>query len=156
MASMTRPASGPSGRRCRGISAYGSKRWADAMRALTHSLEAARLDDKARSASPARFDSRDLEDLPAPVQRYFRVVLKDSQPIVSTLMIAMAGTVNTSATKEQWKPFPSQQRVVRHRPGFQGEAKVLMLPGLVIRVLDSCIAGSGLLRAAPWWEAKSS
>src|SRR5450432_2239234 len=91
-----------------GISAYGSKRWADAMRALTRSLEAARLDDKARLAAPPRFDSRDLEDLPAPVQRYFRAVLKDGQPMVAAVTIDMAGTFNTSATTEQWKPFTSQ------------------------------------------------
>jgi hypothetical protein len=131
-----------------GISAYGAKRWTDFMRALTRSLEAARLDDKARSASPARFDSRDLEGLPAPVQRYFRAVLKDGQPIVSALTIDMAGTFNMSAAAEQWKPFTSQQRVVTHRPGFLWEAKVSMLPGLVVRVLDSYIAGAGLLNAA--------
>src|SRR5450755_85567 len=128
-----------------GISAYGAKRWTDFMRALTRSLEAARLDDKARSASPARFDSRDLEGLPAPVQRYFRAVLKDGQPIVSALTIEMAGTFIMSAAAEQWKPFTSQQRVVTHRPGFLWEAKVSMLPGLVVRVLDSYIAGAGLL-----------
>jgi hypothetical protein len=52
------------------------------------------------------------------------------------------------ATTEQWKPFTSPQRVVTHRPGFLWEAKVSMLPGLVVRVLDSYIAGSGLLHAA--------
>jgi hypothetical protein len=118
------------------------------MRALTRSLEAARLDDKARSASPARFDSRDRLDMPAPVQRYFRAVLKEGQPMVAAVTIEMAGTFNMSATTEQWKPCTSQQRVVAHRPGFLWEAKVSMLPGLVVRVLDSYIAGSGLLHAA--------
>jgi hypothetical protein len=131
-----------------GVFAYGSKRWTDAMRALTRRLEATRLDDKARSVSPARFDSRDLEDLPAPVQRYFRAVLKDGQPMVAAVTIDMAGTFNMSASTERWKPFTSQQRVITRRPGFLWEAKVSKLPGLVVRVLDSYIAGSGLLHAA--------
>ena len=40
-------------------------------------LEAARVADKAQSPSPARYDSRELQGLPAPVQRYFRAVLKE-------------------------------------------------------------------------------
>ena len=91
-----------------GVFAYGSKRWSDATRILRRSLEAARTDGKARSASQAHFDSRELEDLPAPVQRYFRAVLKEGQPIVSALTIEMVGTFNMSTTAEQWKPFTSR------------------------------------------------
>ena len=131
-----------------GASAYGSKRWADATRVLRRSLEAARTDGKARSASPARFDSRELADLPAPVQRYFRAVLKEGQPTISALTIDMVGTFNMSTAAEHWKPFTSQQRVATHRPGFLWDAQVSMLPGLVVRVVDSYIAGSGLLHAA--------
>jgi hypothetical protein len=118
------------------------------MRALTHRLEAARLDDKSPSASPVRFDSRELEGLPGPVQRYFRAVLKEGQPIVSALTINMAGNFNMSATAEHWKPFTSRQRVVTRRPGFLWDAQMSMLPGLLVRVVDSYIAGSGLLHAA--------
>ena len=94
-----------------GLSAYGSNRWTDTTRQLTIRLEAARIDEKTRSPSPARFDSHELEDLPAPVQRYFRAVLKEGQPIVSALTIDMAGTFNMSATGEQWKPFTSRSEV---------------------------------------------
>jgi hypothetical protein len=131
-----------------GLSAYGSKQWTDSMRALTRRLEAARIEAKVRSASPARFESRELEGLPAPVQRYFRAVLKEGQPIVSALTIDMAGTFNMSATAEQWKPFTSRQRVVTRRPGFLWDARMSMPPGLAVRVVDSYIAGNGLLHAA--------
>jgi hypothetical protein len=130
------------------LSAYGSKRWADTTRQLTVRLDAARIDEKARSPSPTRFDARELEGLPAPVQRYFRAVLKEGQPIVSALTIDMAGSFNMSATGEQWKPFTSRQRVVTRRPGFLWNAQVSMLPGLAARVVDSYIAGEGMLRAA--------
>jgi hypothetical protein len=131
-----------------GLSAYGSNRWTDATRTLTRRLEAARIDEKVRPPSPARFDSRELEGLPAPVQRYFRAVLKDGQPIIAAVTVELAGTFNLSATGEQWKPFTSRQRVVTRRPGFLWDAQVAMLPGVPVRVVDGYIAGEGLLHAA--------
>ena len=131
-----------------GLAAYGSKRWTDFTRTLTRRLEAARIDEKAQSPSPARFDSRELEGLPAPVQRYFRAVLKDGQPIIAAATVNLTGTFNLSATAEQWKPFTSWQRVVTRRPGFLWDAQVSMLPGLPVRVVDGYIAGEGLLHAA--------
>ena len=53
-----------------------------------------------------------------------------------------------SASGEQWKPFTSQQHVVTRRPGFLWDAQISMMPGLPVRVVDSYIAGQGLLRAA--------
>ena len=101
---------------------------------------------------PTRYDARELEGLPAPVQRYFRAVLRDGQPIVSAVTIEMAGTINMSATTEQWKQFTSTQRVVTGgggaRPGFMWDAKIAMLPGIKVHVVDSYITGTGLVRAA--------
>jgi hypothetical protein len=129
-----------------GLSAYGDKRWADATRTLTGALEAARTGEKHSSA--ARFDPRELEGLPAPVQRYFHAVLKEGQPIIVAATLEIVGTLNLSATGEQWKPFTSRQRVVIHRPGFLWDARVSMLPGLPVGVHDSYIAGVGMLHAA--------
>jgi hypothetical protein len=131
-----------------GLSAYGSTQWSDTTRTLTSRLEAARLDEKAQPPSPPRYDSRELEGLPAPVQRYFRAVLQDGQPIIAATTVELAGTFNLSATDEQWKPFTSRQRIVTRRPGFLWDAQVAMLPGVTVRVVDSYIAGEGLLHAA--------
>lgn len=131
-----------------GLSVYGSNRWTESMRMLTGRLEAGRINEKMRPPSPTRFDSRELEGLPAPVQRYFRAVLKEGQPIIAAVTVELAGTFNLSATEERWKPFTSRQRIVTRRPGFLWDAKVSMLPGLVVRVVDSYIAGEGLLLAA--------
>lgn len=131
-----------------GLCAYGVRRWADAARKLTDRLEAARMDRKIPPSLPTHFDLRELDGLPAPVQRYFRAVLKDGQPMVSSLTIAMAGSFNMSTTGERWKPFTSQQRVVTRRPGFLWDAQITMLPGLAARVVDGYIAGEGMLRAA--------
>jgi hypothetical protein len=131
-----------------GLTAFGSKRWTDRMAALTGGLEAARSDGSVKPPYPTHYDAHELEGLPAPVQRYFRAVLKDGQPIVSAVTIEMTGTINMSATAEQWKPFTSKQRVVTRRPGFMWDAQISMLPGMKVRVVDSYIAGKGLVQAA--------
>ena len=136
------------------LTAMGSSRWAGRMGTLTRSLDTGRGVAVAKPPHPndtTHYDARELEGLPAPVQRYFRAVLKEGQPMVSAVTIEMAGTINMSATAEQWKPFTSVQRVVTSAgsgSGFIWDAKIAMLPGITVRVVDSYIAGKGLLQAA--------
>jgi hypothetical protein len=130
------------------LSAYGSSRWTDAMLLLTLRLEAARIDERDRQSWVGRYDCRELDGLPAPVQRYFRAVLKHGQPIIAAARVDLTGTFNMSPIGEQWKPFISRQRVVTRRPGFVWDAQVAMFPGVPVRVVDSYVAGEGLLRAA--------
>ena len=96
-----------------GLAAYGAVRWAESTRKLLLRLESTRL-----PATTPRYDARELEGLPAPVQRYFRAVLKDGQPIVSAATVEHVCTFNLKQPGEQWKPFTSSQRVVTRRPGF--------------------------------------
>ena len=106
-------------------------------------LEAARL-----PAPAGRYDTREIEGLPAPVQRYFRAVLKEGQPFIATATFELAGTINMSSTGgDNWKPFTSSQRALTHRPGFLWNGRVSMLPGLAAHVHDSYIAGTGTLHA---------
>ena len=127
-----------------GSIAFGSSRWAGATQTQMAKLEAVRL-----PAPAGHYDAREIEGLPAPVQRYFRAVLKDGQPHIAAATFDLAGTINMSATGgENWKPFTSSQRAVIHRPGFLWNGRVSMLPGLAARVHDSYIAGTGTLHAA--------
>ena len=130
-----------------GLMAYGSWRWNERSTALLAKLEAARVPH-----AVVRYDSRELLSLPAPVQRYFRAALTDGQAIITAASIRHAGTFNTSATAEQWKPFTSQQRVITRRPGFGWDARVTMFPGLPlhirVHVHDAYIAGAGFLHGA--------
>ena len=129
------------------LRAVGAGRWAERVRTRVSQLESGSVDARGRLPSPARFDARELEGLPAPVQRYFRAVLTDGQPIIATATLEMTGTMNLSATAEQWKPFTSQQRVVTRKPGFLWDARVVMFPGIPAHVEDSYIAGHGRLIA---------
>ena len=126
-----------------GLMAYGSWRWNEGTTALLSRLEAARLPH-----AVARYDTREIQALPAPVQRYFRAALTDGQAIITAVSIRHGGTFNMSATVEQWKPFTSQQRVITRRPGFVWDAHVMMFPGVPVHVHDAYIAGTGLLHGA--------
>lgn len=123
------------------IAAYGASRWAESTRALMGRLEAARL-----PATASRYDARELEGLPAPVQRYFRAVLRDGQRIVTAVTVEHTGNFNVSQTGEQWKSFTSRQRVVTRRPGFVWDARVALMPGMAVHVHDAYVAGVGLLK----------
>jgi hypothetical protein len=126
-----------------GLNAYGTWRWAGRTRALMSRLEAARM-----APAPARYDARDLDGLPPPVQRYFRTVLKDGQTIIAAVAVNHAGTFNMGETSDRWKPFASRQRVVARRPGFVWDGRVMMMPGLPVHVHDAYIAGEGILHPA--------
>lgn len=131
-----------------GLSAYGAKKWSEVSEKLTQSLEAGRLEPSKQPLLKTRYDAKELEGLPAPVQKYFRTVLKDGQTIVSSTTLSMSGNINMSTTSEQWKPFTSVQHVVTRRPGFIWDARIEMFPSIEVRVIDSYVTGNGLLHAA--------
>ena len=123
--------------------ALGAARWQSASQEMHARLEAAHSPNK-----PANYDASELNGLPAPVQRYFRAVLSDGQPIVSRVSVTHTGTFNMSETGEQWKPFTSTQHVTTRPPGFVWNARITMMPGLPVRVHDAYVAGEGILRAS--------
>jgi hypothetical protein len=122
------------------VAGLGASRWAQSTRALLARLEAARAAPTMRV-----FDAGELEGLPGPVQRYFRTVLQDGQPIVAAASVEHRGSFNLGADGEQWKPFTSTQRVVTQRPGFVWDARIAMLPGVAVHVHDAYVAGEGIL-----------
>src|SRR5919199_1933891 len=122
---------------------YGAYRW----NASTQELRA-RLDSARVPVRPQTVDFRELEGLPAPVQRYFRAVLQEGQPMVAGVRVQHRGTFNMGETTDQWKPFTSDQEVVTQRPGFDWDGRVTMMPGLPVRVHDAYVAGEGILHAS--------
>ena len=77
-----------------GLTTYGNARWAEATRTLAGRLEAARLPPTA-----SVYDVRELEGLPAPVQRYFLAVLKDGQRIITAAWRPRACCCPPAATR---------------------------------------------------------
>jgi hypothetical protein len=126
-----------------GIIAFGSYRWHLGTKALRANLEAARLPIK-----PLTFDAREIADLPQPVQRYFRAVLKDGQPLIAAARVSHQGTFNMSETAEKWSAFTSTQLVITQRPGFDWDGRITMMPGINAFVHDAYVSGEGILDAA--------
>jgi hypothetical protein len=124
---------------------YGRLRWAKATQVLLGQLEASR-----RLATHLHYNAREIEGLPAPVQRYFRAVLMDGQPIVTGITVQHTGTFNVTAlgSREIWMPFTSEQRVLTHRSGFVWNARMALFPGIAIFVHDAYVAGVGTLHPA--------
>jgi hypothetical protein len=124
-----------------GVTLYGSARWAQNTKDLLDRLEAARV-----APSIPRYDAAsELAGLPPPVQRYFRAVLTDGQPIIQAVAVNHEGTFNMGQTTDSWKRFTSRQRVVTRRPGFVWDGKVMMMPGVPVYVHDAYVAGEGIL-----------
>ncbi len=130
-----------------GAVAYGSWHWEKGTRAILVQLEAARVLPSS-SVFPSRYDLRQLEGLPAPVQRYFRAALKDGQPMIAAVSLEQTGTFNMSESAEAWKPFTAKQRVITQRPGFDWDARIGMFPFVAAHIHDAYIAGHGVLRGA--------
>jgi len=122
---------------------YGSVRWQSATREMHAKLEAARRPIGVKTYSPD-----ELITLPAPVQKYFRTVLKEGRPMISAVRVEHSGTFNMSETGDHWRPFTSTQLVITQRPGFDWEGRIAMMPGLSVRVHDAYIAGEGILHAS--------
>lgn len=121
---------------------YGMNRWRSNTEVLRAEVEATRA-----SINPGSYDPQELAGLPAPVQRYFRAVLKEGQPLIAAVSVEHTGTFNMSETGEQWKPFKSTQHVITVRPGFIWDAHVRMAPAMTVRVHDAYVAGEGVLTA---------
>jgi hypothetical protein len=93
-------------------------------------------------------DFQELCGLPLPVQRYFRLVLTEGQPIVTGVRLRHEGTFNMGKRAARWKPFSSDQLVVVHPPGFDWDARIVLWPCVSVHVHDAYVAGTGILHAA--------
>jgi hypothetical protein len=129
---------------CLGIAAvYGSYRW----QSNTDKLRA-QLTDGQQTIKPQIYDPKEIENLPAPVQRFFRTVLKDGQAIVVAVSLFQKGQFNMSETEAKWSPFTATQVVTTQRPGFDWDARIQMAPGMSAFVHDAYLLGEGSLHAS--------
>ncbi|HET9065233.1 MAG TPA: DUF6544 family protein [Gemmatimonadales bacterium] len=121
----------------------GARRWSRVTTTLRQQIDAARITRPARQV-----DFRELADLPAPVQRYFRTALVDGQPIVGAARFQHSGSFNMGEATDRWASFTSDQLITTHRPGLDWNGRIRMAPGLSVRVHDAYVAGEGILHAA--------
>jgi hypothetical protein len=102
---------------------------------------------KARAAGtgyqPARVDFASLRDLPAPVERYFRHVLRPGQPFIREAEFRQRGVLRTTPQSERWLEFRAEQLVMTGAPAFVWEARVSLSRLLHVLVQDSYADGVG-------------
>jgi hypothetical protein len=124
-------------------SLYGKYQW---------QLETDRLRDRLtngkQTINPKIYDSKDLEGLPTPVQRFFQTVLKPGQPIVAAVNLSQQGIFNMSETEAKWSPFTATQIVTTQRPGFDWDARIQMAPSVSAFVHDAYALEEGSLHAS--------
>lgn len=97
---------------------------------------------------------RSLAELPPPVQKYFRRVLRDGQPQIRRAFFTQSGDLKINPGAAEWSPFSARQFVSIRKPGFLWNAKIEIAPLLHVNVVDSYVDGTGagsvaLLSAVP-------
>ena len=93
-----------------------------------------------------RYHATELQGLPPVVQRFFKATLPEGTPIITAATLEQTGALNLGESADLWKAFTARQRVVTQRPGFVWDARLSMLPGLVVRVHDAYLQGQGWLQ----------
>jgi type II secretory pathway pseudopilin PulG len=121
---------------------FGNQRWRKNDQQVRVCLLAAR-----QTISPRVYDAREIENLPAPVRRFFSLILTDGQPMITTARIASAGEFSLGSVRNNWRPFKAQQLFTVHRPGFIWDARISMAPGVTAFVRDAYVTGTGVLHA---------
>lgn len=105
-----------------------------------------------RSGPQGRFDSAELDNLPAPVRRYLAHVLQPGQPLIESVRLWQTGTINLDAALgDDWRRFSADQAVTMQPPGFDWDARVAPLSGLRpfgLQVRDAYVAGKSLMRVS--------
>jgi hypothetical protein len=122
-----------------------SRRWQAASDRQTGELE--RL--AAGRREPVSFGS--LTTLPDPVQRYFRLVLRDGQPRIRIARVRQSGTFRRRESPDpeaDWSPFVATQRLSADPPGFVWDARIRMAPLVSVRVRDGYVGGHASMRGA--------
>jgi hypothetical protein len=125
------------------VSLYGKYQWQLGTDKLRAKLTGGR-----QAIHPKKYDSKELEGLPDPVQRFFRVVLKEGQPIVTAVDLSQQGIFNMSETEAKWSPFTATQIVMTQRPGFDWDARIQMAPAVSAFVHDAYALGAGSLHVS--------
>jgi hypothetical protein len=116
-----------------------SARWNDKTAQFVDKLTPATLWREARTVT-----FRDFEQLPPPVARYFRMALKEGQPMIRSVQIVQSGEFRKA--DDGWSPFEATQYFSTQPPGFVWDAIIRMAPLMKVRVRDAYVAGQGSMQ----------
>jgi hypothetical protein len=89
----------------------------------------------------------ELKELPEPVQKYFKLVLKDKSEIINRAYISQDGKFRMDETKENFLKTQAQQFFSNDPHAFTWHAKIYIDAGIYINVFDSYVDSKGALKA---------
>jgi hypothetical protein len=103
-----------------------------------------RLGAAAPAIEPKSISFKAFDLLPAPVARYFRLVLRESQPLIRAARIQQQGEFWMNG---KWIPFAARQYFSALPPGMVWDAEMRMNRFLNVHVRDAYVAGQGSMQA---------
>ncbi len=118
--------------------ALSSARWNSRTSDIVEKLMASAI-----SGEPKTVSFKDFHLLPAPVAKYFRLVLKEGQPLIRAAHIQQEGKFFLN---DKWIPFVATQHFSCFPPGMIWDADMRMSPLLNVRVRDAYLAGEGSMQ----------
>ncbi|MDB5112798.1 MAG: hypothetical protein JWR67_3912, partial [Mucilaginibacter sp.] len=103
---------------------------------IRFSKEVKELFAKSRSISGKKFTYTQLAGLPEPVQRYFKLILKEGQPYISYARITHDGQFKTGLDKN-WINIKGEQYATTEKPGFIWKGSTTMFTARDMYIADS-------------------
>lgn len=94
------------------------------------------------------FTPASVASLPAPAARYFRHVLTDGQPVVTTASFTQDGQFRLGESESTWSRMTATQHFSVREPGFVWDARISAIPLLPVFVRDSYILGTAGMTAS--------
>ena len=92
-----------------------------------------------------------LAPLPAPVRRYFRLVLRDGQSPIRAVRLTQEGTFRIQESADPaagWQPFTATESFSADPPGFVWDARIRVAPLIDVRARDTYIEGRASMLGA--------
>ncbi len=128
--------------------AFGAAVWIGTIR---WNSETSQMVEKLLATGPGRnaktVSFKGVDKLPAPVARYFRMALRDGQPLVRSARVVHQGEFLASPQTKGWRTFTSTESFSADPPGFVWDASIRFAPLMDVRVRDSYLTGRGMMEA---------
>lgn len=110
--------------------------------ALAAEAEAQVEAEEAKAGGPSPFSYLAIEDLPVPLQRYFRFAVPEGRPLITFAHMRHGGHLRQGPEKK-WNPIRGEQVYLSHRPAFVWFARLRMAPLIWVKARDSYGHGQG-------------
>lgn len=98
---------------------------------------------KASFYKTQKVDFKDIANLPTPVKKYFKKVLRDGQEYISRVEMNQSGSLTIGPGTKDYIPYKSIQISTAFKPGFLWNSTVVPKKYFHITVLDYYISGKG-------------